>query len=165
MGEQKEQLHVVMAVFTREDQASEAFERVKSWQKEHYIDLEDIAIVSRGADRKVTVRDVADPGSGKGAKVGLLVGGVVGLIFPPSIIAGAAVGAATGTVYGHFRDKGLENKKLRQEGERLEPGQSAVIAVTGDRFVDDVVLGLKGLGEVGEYFLDIDSGAVTEVKK
>jgi uncharacterized membrane protein len=165
MGEQKQKLHVLMAVFTREDQASEAFERMKAWQKARYIDLEDIAIVSRGADSTVTVHDTADPGSGKGAKVGALVGGVVGLIFPPSIIAGAAVGAATGSVYGHFRDKGLKNEKLRQEGERLEPGQSAVIAVTGDQFVDDVVLGLQGLGEVGEYFLDVDTGALTEVKK
>lgn len=165
MGEQQQQLHVLMAVFTREDQAAEAFERVKSWQKAHYIDLDDIAMVSRGADSTVTVHDAADPGSGKGAKVGALVGGVVGLIFPPSIIAGAAVGAAAGGAYGHFRDKGLKNDKLQQEGERLEPGQSAVIAVTDDQFVDDVVLGLQGLGEVGEYFLDVETGALTNVKK
>jgi uncharacterized membrane protein len=165
MSETKQQLHVLMAVFTREDQATEAFERVRSWQKDHLIDLNDIAIVSRGADSKVSVLDAADPGAGRGAKVGLLVGGVVGLIFPPSIIAGAAVGAAAGSVYGHFRDKGLKNEKLRQEGERLEPGQSAVIAVTGDQFVNDVVLGLQGLGEVGEYYLDVETGDLTEVNK
>jgi uncharacterized membrane protein len=165
MGDKNQKLHVLMAVFTREDQASEAFERVKSWQKEHYIDLQDIAIVTRGEDSTVTVRDAADSSVTRDAEKGALVGGVVGLIFPPSILVGAAVGAAGGGLYGHFRDKGLKNDKLRAEGERLQPGQSAVIAVTDDQFVDDVVLGLQGLGEVGEYFLNIDTGDLTEVKK
>ena len=55
--------------------------------REGSIDLIDAAVIVRGADGKVRFEETADPSGKKWAKRGAIAGGVVGLIFPPSMIA------------------------------------------------------------------------------
>lgn len=74
-------------------------------------------------------------------------------------------GAIVGGAFGHFVDRGPKNDQLVVPGEQLEAGQSAVIAAATDQFVDDVVDGLRGLGEVDEYFLDVETGDRTKVQE
>jgi hypothetical protein len=59
------------------------------------------------ADGKVKIEETADPSGKTWGKRGAIAGGVVGLIFPPSMIAGALVGGAGGGIWGKFRDTGL----------------------------------------------------------
>lgn len=164
MADQKQRVHVVMAVFEHEDQAIDALKRVRAWGDHHLIDLKDITMVTRDADSKIKVRDITSHVTGR-AGVGALVGGAVGLFFPPSIIVTAPAGAAVGAGYGHFRHRGLHHKEMAEAGEKLQPGQWAIIAATNDQFESEVVDGLQGLGELGEYYLDIDTGQVQEVKQ
>ena len=61
--------------------------------------------------------ETADPSGKKWAKRGAIAGGLVGLIFPPSIIGTALVGAAGGGIWGKVRDKGFRDEDLKAIGE------------------------------------------------
>jgi uncharacterized membrane protein len=63
-----------------------------------------------------------------GAWGGAAVGAVVGILFPPSIIVGAAVGAAVGGVGGHLW-RGMSRADVKEFGEIIDDGQAALIVV------------------------------------
>ena len=57
-----------------------------------------------------------------GAWGGAAVGAVVGILFPPSIIAGAAVGATVGGVGGHLW-KGMSRSDVKEFGDIIDAGR------------------------------------------
>jgi uncharacterized membrane protein len=73
----------------------------------------------------------------RGAVVGGVTGAVVGLIAGPVgwvVVGGAAVGALA----NRLRDSGFPDARLKQIGEGLTPGTSALIAIVEHRWVLDV---------------------------
>jgi uncharacterized membrane protein len=63
---------------------------------------------------------------------GLGAGALIGLIFPPSILATSAIGALSGAVIGKFRD-GIPQDDLEQIGEALTGDNAALVVVAEDR--------------------------------
>jgi len=63
-----------------------------------------------------------------GAWGGAAVGAVVGILFPPSIIGTALVGAAVGGVGGHLW-RGMSRSDVKEFGEIIDAGQAALIIV------------------------------------
>ena len=63
-----------------------------------------------------------------GAWGGAAVGAVVGILFPPSIIASAAVGAAVGGVGGHLW-RGMSRADVKEFGDIIDDGQAALVIV------------------------------------
>jgi uncharacterized membrane protein len=159
MAEENQTAAVILAVYSSEEQSREALNQLKEMAKQGTIDLIEAATVSKDRDGKIHVTDTADPGSRKGTTRGVIIGGVVGLIFPPSIIVGALGGGAIGALYGHFRDKGFSNKELEESGAALEPGQTGVIAVLVDRFADRVAQGLEGYAKLDKHLLNAEESA------
>jgi len=63
-----------------------------------------------------------------GAWGGAAVGALIGLLFPPAIIATAAVGAAVGGVSGHLW-RGMSRADVKELGELIDDGQAALVIV------------------------------------
>ncbi|WP_052762776.1 DUF1269 domain-containing protein [Jiangella alkaliphila] len=127
--------------------------------REGSIGLIDAAVVVRRADNKVTFEETSDPSGRKWAKRGAVAGGLVGLIFPPSLLASAAVGAAGGGIWGRIRDKGIKDDDLHAIGDSLEPGASAIIAVAEDRMVDRLMRSLEGYRNVARHAVSAEAAA------
>jgi uncharacterized membrane protein len=60
------------------------------------------------------------------------VGALIGLIFPPSILATSAVGALTGAIIGKFRD-GIAQDDLELMSDALSGDNAALVVVAEDR--------------------------------
>jgi uncharacterized membrane protein len=112
-----------------------------------------------GTDDKVRFEETADPSGKKWAKRGAIAGGLVGLIFPPSIIAGAAIGAAGGGIWGKIRDKGFKDEDLKAIGQSLDPGTSAIIAIAEDRVIERLETGLEGYNKIARHALSAEAAA------
>ena len=56
------------------------------------------------------------------------VGALVGILFPPSIIGSAVVGAAIGGVSGHLW-KGMSRADVKEFGEAIDAGEAALVIV------------------------------------
>ncbi len=96
----------------------------------------DVALIVRDADGKVHVHKHEKP-TQHGAWGGIAVGAVVGILFPPSIIASAAVGGIVGGVGGHLR-KGISRGDAKELGELLEGGEAALIVIGESRLEEQL---------------------------
>jgi len=153
-------IQVFVAAFPTEAEAGEALKDFRAMDREGSMDLIDAAVVVRKADGKVTFEETADPSGKKWAKRGAIAGGLVGLIFPPSIIATAAVGAAGGGIWGKVRDKGFQDSDLKAIGESLEPGRSAIIAIAEDRMIERLQKGLQGYQNIARHAVSAEAAAI-----
>ena len=114
-------LEVFVATYGSEDGAAAAAKDFQAAERDGAIDLLDAAVIVHTADGKVKFEETADPSGKKWAKRGAIAGGVVGLIFPPSIIVSAAVAGGAGGVWGKVRDKGFKDEDLKEIGNSLSP--------------------------------------------
>ncbi|MGH8834697.1 MAG: DUF1269 domain-containing protein [Actinomycetes bacterium] len=160
-------VQVFIAAFETEGEAGDALRDLRAMDREGSIQLIDAAVVVRGADGKVRFEETADPSGKKWAKRGAIAGGLVGLIFPPSIIASAAIGAAGGGIWGKVRDKGFQDSDLRSLGDSLEPGTSAIIAVAEDHMIERLQRGIEGYQKIARHAVSAEAAAliVAEVEE
>lgn len=79
----------------------------------------DAAVITKDDDGKVHVNK-DETSTRRGAWGGVAAGALVGLLFPPSLIASAAVGGALGGVSGHLW-KGLSRSDVKEFGEPSTP--------------------------------------------
>lgn len=154
-----DQVEVFVAAFGNETQAGVALKDVKAMDREGSIELIDAVVLVHGTDGKVRFEETADPSGKKLAKRGAIAGGLVGLIFPPSIIAGAVIGAGGGGIWGKIRDKGFKDEDLKAVGESLDPGTSAIVAIAQDRVVERLAAGLAGYDRIARHALSADAAA------
>lgn len=152
-------IEVFVATFSDEHEAGTALKQFRMMDREGSIDVIDAAVVVRGTDGKVTFEETADPSGRKWAKRGTVAGGLVGLIFPPSLLASAAVGAVGGGIWGRIRDKGIQDEDLRTIGDSLQPGTSAIIAVAEDHMVERLKRGLEGYRNIARHAVSAEAAA------
>jgi uncharacterized membrane protein len=125
---------LVMA-FTDETAADEVLKGLKEAKKQKQFYFEDAAVVQQDAKGKVHYHETGDMSTGKGAGIGALVGGVLGILGGPAGIAlGAGVGAAAGGVAAH-RDSGFRDESLETVGVALKPSTSALAVITSHAFL------------------------------
>jgi uncharacterized membrane protein len=150
-------VQVFIAAYASEDGASAALKKFRKTDSDTADGLIDEAAVAHTTEGRIDLAEPSDPGGRKWAKRGAIAGGLVGLIFPPSIIGTAFVGAAGGGIWGKIRDKGFKDEDLKSFGETLPPGSSAVIAVGEDRVLDDLQQGLEGYEGTVRHDLSADA--------
>jgi uncharacterized membrane protein len=139
-------VELVVAAFTDEQGAERALEALKQAKKEKLIHIQDAAVITCDTNNKVHIKETADMRGGKGAGIGALVGGAVGLIFPPAFLASAAVGAAVGGLGAKLHDAGFRDERLKELGASLKPGTSAIVAVIEHVWVDEIEQELAAQG-------------------
>jgi uncharacterized membrane protein len=113
--------------------------------KQHVIELEDCVIVERKADGKVKLHQPSL--AGIGAAGGALWGGLIGLIFFMPLF-GMALGAAAGAASGALSDTGVDDKFMKDLGEKLPEGGAALILLIRKVSPDKVLPEIKIPGEV-----------------
>jgi uncharacterized membrane protein len=152
-------VEVFVATYGTESEAGEALKAFRAAERAGSIDLIDGAVIVHKQGGKVEFEETADPSGKRWAKRGAIAGGVVGLIFPPSIIGAAVVGGAGGGIWGKVRDKGFKDEDLRAIGDSIPPGTSAIIAVAEDRMVQQLEDGLKGYEKISRHMVSADAAA------
>jgi uncharacterized membrane protein len=156
---------VIAAFYADETKAGDALAQLKQMDKDGTVDIIDAAVMVRDADgRKVKIKETAELTPKKGAKRGAVAGAIVGIIFPPSILAMGAIGAAAGAALGHFTDQGFNNNLLKEIGENLPPGGSAVLAVVEETWMGNIETALEGYVDLAKYALDAEAVAKLTVE-
>jgi uncharacterized membrane protein len=131
---------LVALAFETEDGAERMRDRLAGLQREHLITLQDAAVVKRNLDGKVKVKQASSL-VGAGALGGGFWGMLIGLLFFAPWL-GLAVGAVTGALAGKFSDIGVDDNFIREVGNTIRPGNSALFLlisdITPDRVLDEL---------------------------
>jgi uncharacterized membrane protein len=127
---------VLVATYPDEATAREDYQVVKDAHAAGLVGSYDAAVVTKDASGKVH-ENKDESATRHGAWWGAAAGAAVGVIFPPSLLAGAAVGAAVGGVSGHLA-KGMSRTEAKQLGDFIGPGQAGLIVV-GENKVEDAI--------------------------
>jgi uncharacterized membrane protein len=142
--------------------AKAAWKSLKQLVADDVIEVEALALVSRDSAGKIHVEDTSRE-TGKGAKIGAVGGAVIGLIFPPSLLATAALGAGLGGGAGALMDR-VAKRKIKAEVEwSLPAGGSGVVVVFDERWVAEVEKGLAGAVKIArDHLHDHDEDYTSE---
>jgi uncharacterized membrane protein len=118
---------IFIGTYADEASARSDYEVVKELHQAGAIGTYDAAVVTKDTDGKVHANK-DEMATRHGAWGGAAVGAVVGILFPPSIIGSAIVGAAVGGVSGHLW-RGMSRADVKEFGELVDQGQAALIIV------------------------------------
>jgi len=132
--------NLIVFAFDNETEAERMRDTLVNMQKQKIISLQDAAVVIRKKDGKVKVKQ-AQSLVGAGALGGSFWGLLVGLLFLAPWL-GLAIGAATGAIAGGMADTGVDDKFIKEVGEKIEPGHSALFLLVSDATPDKVMDGL-----------------------
>lgn len=132
MAKDKEPVFLFVGIYDDPDIATDDLGIVRDLHDAKMIGTYDAGIATKDADGDVKIKRM---GSEHAGWTGVAAGAVVGLLFPPTILAMAAAGGATGGIIGHF-SRGLSRSDVKDLGEMLDSGQAALIVIGKDRLAD-----------------------------
>jgi uncharacterized membrane protein len=133
--------NLIVISFADEGTAARFMQKLGELQKQSLIKLEDAATLIRYEDGKVKIKQARSL-VGEGALGGAFWGMLIGMLFWVPFV-GLAVGAATGALAGSASDYGIDDKFIKEVGEKITPGSSAVFVLVQEAAVDKVVEELK----------------------
>ena len=118
---------IYIGTYPSEAAARADYDIVKDLHAAGAVGTYDAAVVTKDDAGKVHVNK-DEMATRHGAWGGAAVGALVGILFPPSILASAAVGAAVGGVGGHLW-RGMSRADVKEFGEIIDAGQAALVIV------------------------------------
>lgn len=123
---------LIVADFNDTDAAWEAYEFLKEIEDGATVEIEGAVVVKRDADGNLEVQKTTDHSTRRGLGWGVVGGVVLGVIFPPSIIASAVVLGAGGAAVGKAREVHHKKEIAEQLQDAIDPGHSGLIALVSD---------------------------------
>jgi uncharacterized membrane protein len=135
---------LVVIAFPSEAKAEEVRKKLLAMQKEYLIELGDAVVAVKDADGHIKLNQMINT-TAIGAVSGTFWGTLIGLIFLMPL-AGAALGAASGSLGGYLTDVGIDDKWMRATAAAIQPGTAALFVLVRKVTGDKVLEGLKGEG-------------------
>jgi uncharacterized membrane protein len=148
---------LVAIVFNDQTTAFEMRAALAKMRRQYLLTMEDAAVVTRDENGKVRLHEASSL-TAAGAVHGAFWGMLLGLLFLNPLL-GAAVGAGAGAIAGKFTNIGIDNKMMKDIGDSLKPGTSALFVLARRVTAEKVLDGLKefaGKGRVFQTSLDKD---------
>jgi uncharacterized membrane protein len=118
---------VFIGTYPNEALARADYDVVKDLHALGAVGTYDASVVTKDVHGKVHVNK-DETSTRHGAWGGAAAGALIGIIFPPSIIGTAVVGAAVGGVSGHLW-KGMSRADVKEFGDVIDAGQAALVIV------------------------------------
>ena len=118
---------IFIGTYASEVDARADYDVVKDLHTAGAVSTYDAAVVTKDEAGKVHVNK-DETTTRHGAWGGAGVGALVGILFPPSIVGSALVGAAIGGISGHLW-KGMSRADVKEFGDAIDSGEAALVIV------------------------------------
>ncbi len=120
-------MFVYIGTYPNEAVARDDYEVVKDLHALGAVGTYDASVVTKDESGKVHVNK-DETSTRHGAWGGAAAGALVGILFPPSIIGTAVVGAAAGGIGAHMW-KGMSRADVKEFGDLIDSGEAALVIV------------------------------------
>ena len=149
-------LDLYIAAYSDPDAAQADWDEIKGLAADKTIKIDGLTLVRRDTDGKIDVKDNAHT-VGHGAAWGAGAGLLVGLIFPPALLASGLVGAGVGAGIGGLLSHAEKSDIKDEVADDLPPGSSGIVALFEEQWGADVDKALAKANNVSEHKVDKDS--------
>jgi uncharacterized membrane protein len=151
-----------VAAYADENAAQADWDAIKQLADNKVIQVDGLVLVSRDADGKIHEKDKAHVVGGS-AILGAAGGLLVGLIFPPALLASGAVGAGIGAGIGGLVSHS-EKKEIKAEvADDLPPNSSGIIALFENQWAAQIETALEDADNLSKH--DVDPDSVKQAKQ
>jgi uncharacterized membrane protein len=141
---------LVVAYFDSKDQAEQAADSLKDWDKANDdVKLGAIAVVSKNDKGKVETTKLGPRNTGKGAKIGTIAGVAAGVLTGGlTLVGGAIAGGILGGGAGALSKQGigLSKEDLDHMSGELDTGHAALLVMVDEGEVSDTMAEVTRLG-------------------
>ncbi|MDR3685857.1 MAG: DUF1269 domain-containing protein [Coriobacteriia bacterium] len=128
MADQQYEMLVFGAQYGDVEEAINDFVAIKALHHEKWIGSYESALFEKTEDGKTRIINTDSSVRAWGATAGLVVGGVLGVIFPPSVLVMGAAGAGVGALAGHFAG-GIKRSAIKELADGLQDGQAGIVLI------------------------------------
>jgi len=129
---------VIVGVFSNTTDAEAAYQQLVEVEKSSSLRIDGVVVASCDAEGKVHLGKVTDHSTKTGLKWGVVGGVALGLLFPPTVLAGALGGGALGAALGKVRNVAHRSGLADQLEGVMTPDTSGVIALVEDSAVVEI---------------------------
>ena len=150
-------MSLVVAYYEEEDSAEHTIEMLRTIDRPGALAVIECALMKVDAEGKLRIIQAANRRGVKRIARGAVIGGVLGVLFPPSVLAMTAVGTMAAAAWNHFRDQGFEKNLLKEIAENISPGGAAVAAIVEDQWMGHLEDALQGYELLQRYIFDAES--------
>ena len=153
--------NLIAIAYPDEATAQDVAATLKDLQREQTIQVDDLVIAVRTDDGKMKLKQSVST-AGTGAAGGMLWGGLIGLIFLAPLL-GIAGGGAAGAAGGAMADYGIDDKFMKELGERMPSGGAVLFVLVRQSTPDKVLPRISQYGgEVIHTSLDSETEQVLQ---
>jgi len=127
---------VAVAAFADEDAAKAAYDALGEAESQGKLAIEGVLVVKTDDKGKIKVQEMTDHSTKTGVKWGAVGGVVLGIIFPPTILASAVGVGVVGGILGKIRNVAHRSQVSDLLAGTLGPDQSGIVALVKATDVD-----------------------------
>ncbi len=120
---------VVVAAFADSTAAIAAYEALLNAEIAGTVAVEGVLVINTDANGKVSIQKMTDHSTKTGVKWGVAGGLVLGLVFPPTLLASAVTWGAAGGILGKLRNESHKSQVAAALAGTLGPNQSGILAL------------------------------------
>ena len=139
---------LIVAKFPNTAEAESAYQTLTEIERRSSLRIDGVVVASMDADGKVHLGKVTDHSTKTGLKWGVVGGVALGILFPPTILAGAAATGTLGAAIGKVRNVTHRSAIADQLEGVLTPNSSGVIALVEDEAVVEIEKALAQAEEI-----------------
>ncbi len=153
---------VLVAQFADMNAAEAAYEALRDAESAGELDIDGVLVVNADHDGKIRVKRMSDHTSRNGFVWGAVAGGVLAIIFPPSILAGIVAGGVVGGAAGKVGNQLKKGQVAADLAEVITPGTSGIVALVDLAAVDKVKATIPESKVVKAVPVDKETAAVVK---
>ena len=129
---------LIVAQFADMDSAKAAYYALVDAEAKRALDIDGVLVVNADYQGKVNIQKMTDHKTRTGFVWGAVAGAAIGLIFPPTILAGAVYAGVAGAAIGKARNVMMKSGVAEELAGVIAPGTSGIVALVSITAVDAV---------------------------
>jgi uncharacterized membrane protein len=146
--------YLIAGQFPTEAEANAAYATLADIETRTSLRIDGVVLASADANGKITLHELTDHSTKTGLKWGVVGGVVVGILFPPSILAGAVGMGVVGSVLGKIRNVTHRGAVSDELAGIIQPNTTGLIVFAEDTAVVEIEKALSQADQIVSRAVD-----------
>lgn len=146
--------YLIAGQFPTEAEANAAYATLADIETRTSLRIDGVVLATADANGKITLHELTDHSTKTGLKWGVVGGVVVGILFPPSILAGAVGLGVVGSVLGKIRNVTHRGAVSDELAGIIQPNTTGLIVFAEDTAVVEIEKALSQADQIVSRAVD-----------